>query len=194
MWSPTSSCAHARADQPTTEMSTLRRHRRRRPVLAPVLLLGVGLGGFLDGIVLHQVLQWHHVLTATGDHPADSVRGLEQNTLADGRFHVASWLFVVVGTTLVVRAWQQGGLAPPWRLHAGMLLAGWGAFNVVEGVVNHHLLTLHHVRDDIADSTLWDVGFLCFGAMLVVAGAWLARSSAKADDSPVDSARPPLVD
>jgi len=42
---------------------------------APVLLLGIGLGGFLDGIVLHQVLQWHHLLTATGDHPADSARG-----------------------------------------------------------------------------------------------------------------------
>ena len=30
------------------------------------LLLGVGLGGFVDGIVFHQVLQWHHVLTADG--------------------------------------------------------------------------------------------------------------------------------
>jgi hypothetical protein len=50
---------------------------------------------------------------------------------------------------------------------------------VVEGVVNHQLLTLHHVRDDIADSTLWDVGFLCFGAMLVIAGALLARSQSR---------------
>jgi uncharacterized membrane protein len=25
--------------------------------------MGLGLGGFLDGIVLHQVLQWHHMLT-----------------------------------------------------------------------------------------------------------------------------------
>jgi uncharacterized membrane protein len=28
-----------------------------------VLLLGIGLGGFFDGIVLHQILQWHHMLS-----------------------------------------------------------------------------------------------------------------------------------
>jgi uncharacterized membrane protein len=38
------------------------------PPKAPAFLLGIGLGGFVDGIVLHQVLQWHHMLTDTGDH------------------------------------------------------------------------------------------------------------------------------
>jgi uncharacterized membrane protein len=76
----------------------------RRPARVPALLLGIGLGGFVDGIVLHQLLQWHHLLTATGDHPVDTVRGLEQNTVADGLFHVLAWLFVVVGTSLAVRA------------------------------------------------------------------------------------------
>ena len=55
----------------------------RRPLVSCVLL-GVGLGGFVDGIVLHQILQWHHMLTATVDHPAETVAGLEANTLADG--------------------------------------------------------------------------------------------------------------
>jgi uncharacterized membrane protein len=32
----------------------------------PGLLLGLGLGGFIDGIVMHQILQWHHLLTGTG--------------------------------------------------------------------------------------------------------------------------------
>ncbi len=32
----------------------------------PATILGVGLGGFVDGIVLHQVLQWHHMLSSTG--------------------------------------------------------------------------------------------------------------------------------
>jgi Predicted membrane protein (DUF2243) len=52
------------------------------------ILLGVGFGGFFDGIVLHQILQWHHLLTSTGDHPATTVAGLEDNTLADGFFHL----------------------------------------------------------------------------------------------------------
>ena len=56
----------------------------RRPLKAPAFVMGVGLGGFVDGILLHQVLQWHHMLTDTGDHPMTTVAGLESNTLADG--------------------------------------------------------------------------------------------------------------
>jgi uncharacterized membrane protein len=146
----------------------------------PGLLLGVGLGGFLDGIVLHQLLQWHHLLTDADRFPADTVAGLEGNTVADGLFHVASWLFVVAGTTLLVRSWRQGRPPPPWRTQAGLVLAGWGLFNLVEGIVDHHVLTLHHVRDDVADPLPWDLGFLAFGAALVLGGWWLARRSAAA--------------
>lgn len=145
------------------------------PPRAPALLMGIGLGGFVDGIVLHQILQWHHLLTDTGDHPASTVAGLEANTLADGLFHVATWICVMAGTLLVVRAWQRGRLAPPWRAHFGLLLVGWGAFNVVEGLIDHHLLGLHHVRDDVGAPLGWDLAFLAFGVALVVVGGLLAR-------------------
>ena len=49
------------------------------------ILFGLGLGGFFDGIVLHQLLQRHHMLTSFG-YPADNVRNLEINTLWDGIF------------------------------------------------------------------------------------------------------------
>ena len=49
------------------------------------LLFGIGLGGFFDGIVLHQVLQWHNMVTSAG-YPPDSVANLEFNTLLDGLF------------------------------------------------------------------------------------------------------------
>jgi hypothetical protein len=49
---------------------------------APGILLGIGLGGFVDGIVLHQILQWHHLLSSEGDYPKTTVGGLEDNTLA----------------------------------------------------------------------------------------------------------------
>ena len=70
----------------------------------PGFVIGLGLGGFIDGIVFHQVLQWHHLLTDTGDHPIDTVAGLEANTLADGLFHLATWALVAAGTMLTVRA------------------------------------------------------------------------------------------
>jgi uncharacterized membrane protein len=132
---------------------------------APSLLLGIGLGGFLDGIVLHQVLQWHHMLTGeTGGESMKTVAGLEANTLVDGFFHVATWILVAVGSGLMVRAWQRGQLAPPWRAHIGLMLVGWGAFNLVEGLIDHQLLGLHHVRDDLGAPLGW-------GLVLIVAGA-----------------------
>jgi uncharacterized membrane protein len=140
----------------------------------PAFVLGLGLGGFIDGIVLHQILQWHHLLTDTGDHPSDTVSGLEANTLADGLFHLATWFLVAAGTFLTVRAWQRRELAPPWRVHLGMLLAGWGVFNLVEGLVDHQLLGIHHVRDDLGGPLGWDLAFLSFGTLLVIAGVALA--------------------
>jgi uncharacterized membrane protein len=138
--------------------------------------MGLGLGGFVDGIVLHQVLQWHHMVTGTGDHPSDTVAGLEANTLADGFFHLATWLLVVAAMLLTVRAWQRRELAPPWRGHVGMLVAGWGVFNLVEGLVDHQLLGIHHVRDDLGAPLGWDLAFLAFGLALIAAGTALARS------------------
>ena len=131
--------------------------------------------------MLHQILQWHHMLTATGDHPDDTVRGLEANVLADGLFHAATWAFVATGVVLTVRAWQRGALAPPWRAHVGLVLAGWGAFNLVEGTVDHLVLGVHHVRDDLGGPLAWDLAFLALGAALVAAGLALVRSAGRGD-------------
>jgi uncharacterized membrane protein len=138
--------------------------------------MGLGLGGFIDGILLHQVLQWHHLLTGTDDHPMTTVAGLEANTLADGFIHLATWVFVATAMLLTVRAWQRRELAPPWRGHFGLLLAGWGVFNVVEGVIDHQILGIHHVRDDLGAPIGWDLGFLGFGVLLLIGGMAMAKS------------------
>jgi uncharacterized membrane protein len=149
---------------------------RRRVAAAPGLVLGVGLGGLVDGIVLHQILQWHHMLTATDRYPSTTIAGLEANTVADGLFHAAAWVLVFVGSSLTLRAWQEGRLAPPWRTHVGLLLIGWGAFNLVEGVVDHHVLRVHHVRDDVPSPLPWDLGFLASGVAFVAVGLVLVRA------------------
>lgn len=102
----------------------------------------------------------------------DTLAGLEVNTLADGFFHVATWLFVFLGSVAAIMAWRQGRLAPSWSFHFGLVLAGWGIFNLVEGVVDHQILGLHHVRDDLGAPLSWDLGFLASGVVLVVVG-WL---------------------
>jgi uncharacterized membrane protein len=145
---------------------------------APAFAIGLGLGGLLDGVVLHQILQWHHMLTGSGGEPADTVAGLEANTLADGFFHLATWLLISAATVLSVRAWQQGRLAPPWRVQIGAMLVGWGAFNVVEGVIDHQILGVHHVRDDLGAPIGWDLAFLGLGIVLLAGGLTLVRTAA----------------
>ena len=147
------------------------------PSRLPGFLLGVGLGGFVDGIVLHQLLQWHHLMTGDDEYPVTTVAGLETNTVADGVFHLLTWMLVLLGVSLSLRAWQRGELAPPWRLHVGLLFAGWGAFNLVEGLLSHQLIGLHHVRDDLGGPLSWDLGFLALGALLLTVGMLLVRRS-----------------
>lgn len=146
------------------------------PRRAPGLLLGVGLGGFVDGIVIHQLLQWHHMVSHVDGLSPDTVPGLQFNTLADGLFHVVTWVCVVVGSTMAVADWRAGRRAPSWSFHIGLLLTGWGWFNLVEGIVDHHILGVHHVRDDLGGPLAWDLGFLALGALLVVVGRTLHRS------------------
>ena len=66
------------------------------------ILLGLGLGGFFDGILLHQVLQWHHMVTSAG-YPPDSVANLELNTFYDGLFHASTYILLAIGTALLWR-------------------------------------------------------------------------------------------
>jgi uncharacterized membrane protein len=144
----------------------------RLPTRFPGLLLGLGLGGFVDGIVLHQILQWHHMVSSVASTPMTTLSGLEANTVADGVFHVGSWLLTLAGILTTLVAWRQGRIAPTWSFHAGLVLVGWGIFDLVEGIVDHQILGVHHVRDDLGAPLSWDIGFLVFGALLVV-GGWL---------------------
>ena len=143
--------------------------------LAPGVVLGIGLGGFVDGIVLHQVLQWHHMLTSAG-YPADSVSNLTLNTFFDGLFHAATWIATAIGLVMLHRAVRRRRAWSGRRLLGGMAI-GWGAFNLVEGIIDHHVLGLHHVRENAANVLLWDIGFLVFGAVLIVIGYALAQTS-----------------
>jgi uncharacterized membrane protein len=155
--------------------------------LAPGVLLGVGLGGFVDGIVLHQILQWHHMLTSAG-YPPSSVANLEVNTLFDGLFHAITWVSSATGLLLLHRAARRGVVWSGHRLGGGLAI-GWGAFHLVEGVLNHHVLGLHHVREGVANVLAWDVGFLAFGAVLVGLGVALARRGSSLAAAPSASIR-----
>jgi uncharacterized membrane protein len=149
--------------------------RTRSPSRLTGLLLGIGLGGFVDGILLHQVLQWHHMVSDVPAYPVSTLAGLKVNTLADGFFHAVTWLIVLVASVRAVGEWRAGVRAPTWSFHIGMVLVGWGLFNLVEGLVDHQLLGVHHVRDDLGAPLSWDVGFLLVSALIAGMGGALHR-------------------
>lgn len=142
------------------------------------MLLGVGLGGFMDGILLHQIFQWHHMLSSV--LPPDDMADLQVNMAWDGYFHLGVWAATVLGVLLMWSGGRRASTLPPGLWVVGMILLGWGAFNLVEGVVNHHILGIHHVRGWGPDP-LWDVGFLATGPVLMVVGWKVARWARQGD-------------
>lgn len=143
--------------------------QRVQPLVQAGILLGLGLGGFFDGIVLHQILQWHHMVSAQTD-PA-VIGDLQLNVMADGLFHAVTYLFTVFGIALLWRAWRRPYVPTSGRSLFGSTILGWGIFNFVEGVVNHQLLELHHVwPDGPGPVLLWDGAFLVWGLLFIVGG------------------------
>ena len=151
----------------------------RSRVIWAGLLLGIGIGGFFDGIVLHQLLQWHHMLSSTGRYPVDTVAGLQINTLWDGLFHAVTYIATVVGVFLLWAAARQRHAPWPTRLLIGLILMGWGSFNLIEGAIDHQLLGIHHVNETVPveQRGWWDLAFLLWGAAMLIGGWGLARAA-----------------
>ena len=101
---------------------------------------------------------------------------LRLNTLFDGLFHAATWVATAIGIWLLHRRVRAG---TPWsgRVLLGGALMGWGGFNVVEGVIDHHVLGLHHVREAGANPLVWDLAVLGFGVQLLLGGWSLTRAA-----------------
>lgn len=149
--------------------------RGSRRIFAAAVVLGTGIGGFIDGIVLHQLLQWHHMVSSWPGLAPDDHHNLEVNVLWDGIFHVAALSVTVVGVWMLSGVAQRYRALPP-RLIAGGLIAGWGVFNLLDSIVNHFALGTHHIREGSAATELTsDLIFFAFAIALLVAGYLIAR-------------------
>jgi uncharacterized membrane protein len=142
----------------------------RRPSVAPGVLLGVGLGGFVDGIVLHQIYHVHNMLSAW--LPPVTMDAMRVNMVWDGYFHALCWAVAMAG---VWGLWAAGrnGRTPSARGLFGQLVLGWGVFNLVEGVIDHHVLQTHHVVDLPRHVPLFDWVFLGVGGVLMIVVGWV---------------------
>jgi uncharacterized membrane protein len=151
------------------------------------ILLGVGLGGFVDGILLHQILEWHNMGSAVV--PPVTLTAMRDNMRWDGFFHAAVWLMTLVGVYWLLADARKGKPLPDASAFTGLLVLGWGLFNLVEGIIDHQVLGLHHVRDLPVRVPLYDWLFLGIGGIGFILVGWtLARSQLTAE-MPVAAAR-----
>lgn len=143
----------------------------RNPLVASACVLGIGLGGFIDGIVFHQILQWHEMVSAKIiplDFTSKSV-----NMFWDGIFHAFTFFITFFGIILLYRLLQQNTLLKHQNLFIGGLLLGWGFFNLIEGILNHHIFKFHSVKDFDVNPLIWNLSFLTFSILIIVLGCFL---------------------
>lgn len=152
----------------------------RGPLLAAGTLLGVGMGGFVDGIVLHQLLQIHNMVSAKyptlGVDPETALVNTEINMFWDGLFHAFTWLATAIGIALLWKAVKRPDVPLSTAALVGSMTFGWGLFNLVEGLINHHLLHVHHVIERLGVS-VWDYAVLASGVLMILVGGAIIRTS-----------------
>lgn len=147
-----------------------------KPVTAAGTVMGVGMGGFVDGIVFHQIFQFHNMLSARIS--TEDLIGAKTNMVWDGAFHAVVWIATAIGIAMLWNTIKRRDVVHSGLAFSGSLLLGWGIFNLVEGVIDHHILELHHVYER-AGQSIWDWVFLASGVTFIVTGLLMIRTVGK---------------
>jgi uncharacterized membrane protein len=135
-------------------------------------ILGFAFGGFFDGILLHQVLQWHHFLSLV---PGERFQSIEVQILADGLFHLTVYLIALAG---LIMLWRKGSYRPADRSLLGWAVLGFSIWQFADVVLVHWILGIHRIRVGVPNPLFWDVGWLIvFGVTSMFLGIWLLRTT-----------------
>jgi uncharacterized membrane protein len=134
--------------------------------------LGFALGGFFDGILLHQVLQWHHLLSGIEEARTD----IGFLIMTDGLFHVLMYVIAAAGLWLLWRARKQFGAPGADRLLLADALIGFGVWHVIDSFLSHWILGIHRIRMDVDNPLFWDLlWFVVFGLLPAAIGLIMRR-------------------
>jgi uncharacterized membrane protein len=140
------------------------------------VFLGLGIGGFINGIFFHQIAQWHTMGSTI--LPPTTVAALAQNMRWDGLFYILMLVMTLIGVVSLWSECKNGTLPPVLRVLMGQMILGWGVFNLVEGFVMHHLVELHHVRDLPMHVPVYDWIYLgVCGGFFILLGWFMSRTT-----------------
>lgn len=128
---------------------------RNNGTLLGAFLLGIGLIGMLDGIIFHQILQWHSVYMHTDRF---------NQIVSDGLFHLLVTIVIFWGALVL---WKTSPNDQSNLVFFSGLLFGGGLFNFFEGIIDHHILQIHHVKPGPYQDT-YDLAFDVAGLAMVL--------------------------
>jgi len=149
----------------------------------PGYVLGFALGGFFDGILLHQILQWHHLLSAIN---GDDIRF---QVAADGYFHALMYVIAAVGLWMLWAS-RRNPVGLSGRLLFAGILIGFGVWHMVDAAFSHWLLGIHRIRMDSSRPLFWDLLWLgLFGFVPVILG-WIMGGTSDDESGAVRSSVP----
>ncbi|MBJ6126127.1 DUF2243 domain-containing protein [Microvirga splendida] len=132
----------------------------------PGYVLGFALGGFFDGILLHQILQWHHLLSTINGED------IRFQVAADGYFHALMYVIAAMGLWMLWASRRDPAGLSGRLLFAGILI-GFGTWHSVDAVLSHWLLGIHRIRMDRGNPLFWDLLWLgLFGLVPIILG-WI---------------------
>ncbi|HVF69001.1 MAG TPA: DUF2243 domain-containing protein [Xanthomonadales bacterium] len=146
---------------------------KKSPIISSGVILGTGLGGLIDGILLHQIFQVHSMFSAK--LPLNTLVNVKVNMFWDGIFSWLCWVICLIGVITLFRTARNQKNLWSGKVLTGAMLLGWGLFNFVEGLLDHHLLGIHHVVERLGIS-LFDYIFLGSGIFLIMVGSALMKS------------------
>lgn len=171
------------------------RGRNAMPAAASIAaagtLLGLGLGGFVDGILLHHLLQWHQMFS--NEIPPVDLLSKSVNMFWDGMFQIAALTLTLLGVLALWRLPDRNGVRRPAGLLFGAMIFGWGAFNFVDSLFNHYIFRYHNVREPPADPQLWNLGFLLLSIALLLFGWSLMKRTSRRPEPPSSDGPMPLM-
>ncbi|MFD1032184.1 DUF2243 domain-containing protein [Metaplanococcus flavidus] len=131
------------------------------------ILFGIGLMAFIDEVVFHQLLQWHHFY----DLSTTSI-----GIFSDGLLNSFAWFAAIFSLFLVADLRRRNAFWP--KRWIGAVFLGAGMFQLFDGLINHKVLNLHQIRygvDLLPYDLAWNIG----AVILILIGLFILSQTRK---------------
>lgn len=138
-------------------------------------IFGFGFSGLIDVLVLHHVLQWHHLLS--GIYPMSSLDGLRTNIRADGLFSITMLTIMCVGGGLLWQSERRTDVPLAMRPLVGSAIIGLGVFDLYDVIVDHVILGLHQ---PLSQGGYYNLHWAVVSLLIVVAGIYIYQTATHA--------------